>query len=277
MNAFENNEIYQRLSHNKNDKIQIGIPFLDNILGIKKGSMILIEEDKYSNYHTIIQKTFISSGLINNETVIAITKENCEIEIPDLKIRKETKREPMSIAWRYSKCESEHNEIFDMSRKMDLRNKKYCLIDKLDLSTIRNSNPDRIAIFSYLSPLWTENEDLWELKKMVRKSEAVCVVSIPRFLHDDLHHINTYFDVIINFNSYDFQFYPNYNGILEIKKIITLNDMRVNTLNTMKYGFKLYKYGFKIESIELLEDIKPVEDGIASISLESNKKIEDMF
>ncbi|KAM0674945.1 Elongator subunit elp4 [Gurleya vavrai] len=251
---------------NVSKQILFGNSFLDDNLGlIKNGSLILIKEDEYSYHNLTLLKTFIAQNIDN--TINILTKDFKQLKIPNLAIQKEITNdeiEKMVIAWRYDNLIIEKSiEKFDLRTTMDTENKKLKFNTTFNVNEfikeLSSLEKDTICIaISLLSPAWNNLEIdepfLFEIKKICRQNNLVFLATCPTFLHKNIN-FDLYFDFVLSLNSHAFtNFFPNYDGILEIEKMYFLNNIKENKLQARKFGFNSNRGGLCIEKICLPPD-----------------------
>ncbi|ADM11368.1 uncharacterized protein Eint_040780 [Encephalitozoon intestinalis ATCC 50506] len=267
MESFVKSTGYKRIEH-----LSTGISGFDTVLGecFTRGTSILLLEDENSQIHSTILKVFLSEGASNQENMMAVMKEGRNVEIYGTgSFTEKEDEDKMVIAWRYTKLSLARPLFkFNLSKKRRfegilLSGEDATLKSILDIA--RKEKELRIAIFSLGSPVWKlsglgEEEMakfLFELKRAVRANGHVCMVSIPGFFMANTS-LSLYFDTVGMFDSNMFScFCPNYNGVLELRKIGGYGSLRVNTLGSLKYGVKIRKENISMEKIDMPpEDIK---------------------
>lgn len=255
------------------EKLSTGISGLDAILGecFTRGTSILLLEDENSRVHSTILKVFLSEGINNQESTMAVMKEGGDVEVYGTGSSMEQEDEgKMVIAWRYSKISLGRPTFkFNLSKKKRfegilLSGRKATLESILDMA--REERELRIAVFSLGSPAWRlsgygEREImrfLFELRRLSRINGHIYMVSVPGFMMPDAN-FSLYFDTVAEFDSNIFScFCPNYNGVLELKKIGGHGCLRINSLESLKYGVKIKKENICVEKIDMPpEDVKP--------------------
>ncbi|CAD25270.1 hypothetical protein [Encephalitozoon cuniculi GB-M1] len=262
-------------AHRKVEHLSTGIAGLDIILGecLGRGTSILLLEDENSQIHSTILKVFLSEGARSQESMAAATKEGGDMEVYGTgTLMEKDNGDKMVIAWRYSTLSlSKPIFRFNLSKKKRfegiLLSGEEATLEAI-LDTAREKRGLRMALFSLGSPAWRfsgcgEKElmkFLFELKRLVRANDHVCMVSIPAFF---MPHANfsLYFDMVAGLESNLFnRFCSNYNGILELRKIRGHGCLRTSTLESLKYGVKIKKENVCVEKIEMPpEDAKPRE------------------
>ncbi|AFN82845.1 hypothetical protein EROM_040770 [Encephalitozoon romaleae SJ-2008] len=255
------------------EKLSTGISGLDAILGecFTRGTSILLLEDENSRIHSTILKVFLSEGIYNQESTLAVVKEGGDVEVYDTGSSMEQENEDrMVIAWRYSKLSLGRPAFkFNLSKKKRfdgilLSGKKATLESILDIA--REERELRIAVFSLGSPAWRLSgyeekkmmRFLFELRRLSRINNHIYMVSAPGFMMPDAN-FSLYFDTVAEFDSNIFsRFCPNYNGVLEFKKIGGYGCLRINSLESLKYGVKIRKESICVEKVAMPpEDVKP--------------------
>ncbi|KAG5859892.1 hypothetical protein KMI_04g07000 [Encephalitozoon hellem] len=259
--------------HSEPGRLSTGIYGLDAILGecLTRGTSILLLEDENSRVHSTILKVFLSEGIDGQENTMAVMKESGDVEVYGTGSSTEQENEGrMVIAWRYSKLSLGKPVFkFNLSRKKRfegiLLSGEKATLESI-LSIAREEKELRMAVFSLGSPVWKlsgcgEKEImafLFELRRLARANGHICMVSIPGFMMPGTN-LSLYFDIVAEFDSNIFsRFCPNYNGVLEFKKIGGHGCLRVNTLESLKYGVKIKKGDVCVEKIDMPpEDVKP--------------------
>ncbi|TBU12857.1 subunit of RNA polymerase II elongator protein [Hamiltosporidium tvaerminnensis] len=271
--------------------VNFGIPSLDNLINgnIQEGSLILIKEDKDSKLHLFIQNIFIAE-CISNEYEVSIFSRDVEFPcIPDKITENELineKEEKMVFAWRYNHLNPPITKMkYDLTKKMNLNDKKKFkifydtkLLTSTILENIKNVNRNSvISIYSFLSPLWfhfdkISDEEIYKflfsLRKTIKETKSVCLVSIPSFFKENIH-FNLYFDIIFNLKSFLFtNICPNYSCILNIEKMVPPFGLKENDLDSLKYGILIKRNNMVVEKVVLPpEDIVGVETTSCSTNI----------
>lgn len=245
-----------------------------------RGTSILILEDENSYVHSTILKVFLSEGVNNEEKVMAVAKEEAGVDVYGTGASSEKSVDGrMVIAWKYSSLSLRKPKFkFNLSRRRafegTLVSGENASLEGI-LSAAEKEHGLRIVMFSLLSPVWDHLEYndseviefLARLKRLVRLNNHVCMISVPGFLRSNIN-FNLYFDTVMSLDSHVFtNFCPNYNGILEFKKIVEYGGPRVNSLDGLKYGIKIKKENVCVEKIDVPpEDVVSTEACAASES-----------
>ncbi|KAM0688454.1 hypothetical protein COBT_000281 [Conglomerata obtusa] len=249
-----------------NHPVMFGNCFLNNIFSkIAPGTLILLKEDEYSYHHQTFIKSFIAQNI--DSRIRVFSKDISTLNIPDHAKQKNVSNEDieqMLIAWRYSSIDIEKCEAkFDFSTKMNLNGYNYklkTLFESKNFFKILKEQKDRtiVCVISFLSPVWNVqagfDDFFFNIKKLCRQKNMIFIASIPTFLNIYDNH-KLYFDIILRFNSYAFtNFFPNYNGIIEIEKKLEIEKLKENSHETNKFGFVSTRNGLQIEKICLPPD-----------------------
>ncbi|XP_028409544.1 elongator complex protein 4-like [Dendronephthya gigantea] len=130
----------------------------------------------------------------------------------------------------------------------------------------------RIAIQSLESPLWCNHSDedhsltmfLYYLRGILRSSFAVCLITIPSYIHQDLTFINRVerlCDTVVKFESFAGSeketnpIYKDYHGLFHIVRLPRLNSLTSFMPETLDLAFKLRRRKFLIEKLHLPPDV----------------------
>lgn len=252
-------------------RMSTGIEDLDRIIGggMERGTSILLLEDENSQVHSTVLKVFLSEGVENKEDVVAVMKERGGVDIYETGISAEGEGgDKMVIAWRYSNLSLRRPSFrFNLSRRRAfvgrVASDEEATLEGI-LEIVEKERELRIVVFSLLSPIWNmcgyEDPEvarfLSQLKKFVRTNNHLCMVSVPGFFRNSMN-FELYFDTVIALDSNMFtNFCPNYNGIVEFRKIWGHRGLRVNDLSSLKYGVKIRRGNIRVEKI----DIPPEDD-----------------
>lgn len=248
------------------EQLSTGIEGLDSVLGecLTRGTSILLLEDENSQIHSTVLQVFLSEGAGNGERMVAVTKEEKDVEVYGPGVPTEFgSGEKMVIAWRYSELSLRRQKSkFSLAKKTRfegtvLSGDGATLESVLEIA--RREKELRIAVFSLLSPAWEcsghgEKEImrfLFELRKAARINGHVCMVSIPGFFTPGANY-GLYFDVVARIESNLFTgLCPNYNVLLGLEKIGGHGCLRVNSLSSLRYGVKVRKEGICVEKIDV--------------------------
>lgn len=253
------------LSQDSFNSISTGIPTLDTIIQLQEGSLTCIYENENSFIHNTILQIFISQSLLLKMPVHAIsmdpkTLKHFETASSNLKENENIKN--LLIAWRYQSLGTKHIlSMFNLREKKSLG--EDTIVKTLDdlMEALATKSKCNFAIFSLFSPLFENFTDsahihnvLFEIRKYCKLNKHCIFLSIPRFFINQ--HTSQYFD---NVFSVDPIFTlphesANYNSILTILKLNSIARLRVNTLNSLKYGLILRSRKIIVEKIDIPPD-----------------------
>lgn len=241
-----------------------GIPSLDSILKLDEGSLTCIQEDENSFFHKTLLQMFISE---NSEETYVFSKESKNFV--KFNQNKSDKILPnfnnqMSIAWRYSNLTLKDTQFkYDLMDKTNLENNTFINLDEL-INMMKTKNRCCFAIFSLLSPLAQGINVLPELRRIAKNNNHVVLLSAPVFLIKE--NVTNFFDNIIQLHS--ILNLPHekslYNCLIEIIKLNRIKKLRVNELESVKYGVILKSKKILIEKIEIPPEEGQPEDGCSS-------------
>lgn len=254
-----------------------GIPTLDRIFPLFDGTVNCVYESENSFFHNTVLQIFISSCFDKNQNYFVLAKE--EKLLLRFQVQKEASVENetpknLVIAWRYkSQNTTEPKFKWDLLLK-DTIEKKVVINDLNELiNLLKTQKSLKIAIFSLFSPLFGSfSKDeifniLFDIKKYSRLNGHLVFMSIPKFLVNE--NISTFFDSILQINSnllfpHEMSYYSCY---IELIKIGAAGTLRVNNLESMKYGVVLKSKKVKIERIDVPpEETVPNNNGGCSQS-----------
>ncbi|KAI5181471.1 elongator complex protein 4 [Nematocida sp. AWRm80] len=245
-----------------------GIEGLDILLneGINLGDILLLEQNEDVKYHLGIHRIFLSQGLEENDKVVHISLDNPVLSPPE-SISETTDGIKVSstspIAWRYNRMlhtkntsEVKGTGTISDARKYNFKkeHKKTDEIVSIPVTTTEEilkrlskevDSTTRVSISSLFSPLWNLSQKeidtfLYELRRIIRCSSAICLVSIPTYFHPEFTY--QYFDRIISLETNPISTLK-YDGIIECIKTVPLVQH--------KHAILCNSAGIKIEKIIL--------------------------
>lgn len=256
---------------NFEEYISSGIKTLDNLIDIVPGAIICIYEDKFSSIHNTLLQIFISSCFNENKKFcILATEDKLLKRFNKIKSQKlpEVNNDSLVIAWRYKGLDTSNEHFYwDLLNKLDLEeNYQLRNLENL-LEKLKTSVNCCFAIFSIFSPLYDQftNQNMnqsqyihqifYEIRKYTKLNNHTVIMSLPNFLYNS--NFTLYFDTILQIvNNLSLpQETPLYNCFIEILKLSKPGSLRVNFLESYKYGLVLKSKKIEIEKI----DIKPEE------------------
>ncbi|XP_070813621.1 elongator complex protein 4 isoform X2 [Pituophis catenifer annectens] len=251
--------------------VSSGVPSLDSVLGggLAIGTLLLIEEDVYGVYSSLLFKNFLAEGVVcGHNLFIASDKEEPGIilkelpcPLPNLSNKEmeevitmksmQDSQESMRIAWRYQNKPKQEK---------------------------KQRNVLRIGIQSLGSVLWgddicsTENPEnlhsltrfMYALRGLLRTSLSVCIITVPTHLIQNkaiMERITHLSDTVIGLESFigsereTYPFYKDYHGLVHIHQIPRLNSLICDVSNTKDLAFKLKRKLFVIERLHLPPDL----------------------
>jgi PAXNEB protein len=247
-----------------------GIPALDSLITLSPGTITAIYEDQYSFAHNTLLQIFISESLKSRkDKTFVVSKENKNFiyfnqKIDAIENEKELEDKKLLIAWRYKEL------------NLKEKNFEYNLLDRKEvpdslriedlIETLKNAKNSSFCVFSIFSPLFKidSNQEkylfLYEMRKYCKLNNNTVYLSIPKFLIDI--DPSVFFDNIFELSSLLSmglnKYY--YSCLLELKKVSAMNTLRVNDLDSCKYGVKIRSKNVKVEKI----DIPPEENDVQS-------------
>lgn len=235
--------------------------FLHSLLGcINQGTTVLLEEDSNTLHHITFIKTFIAQNIHHN--ILIVSKDHSELKIPDYNTSVHCEPdEKLQIAFRYEHLKLHNNERrFDLSKEMSIKDKNLEFV-KLDindnslLDIMERQKQNTIVILpSFLSPVWHVTNVcsmIYDIKQIVKRNKLILIATIPTILHKENTHL--YFDLVFKLHSHTFsnKLVNYYAGILEIKKIYNLQNLKGQIFDTLKFGYFSTKHGLEFENISL--------------------------
>ncbi|GAB0090174.1 Putative elongator complex protein 4 [Sergentomyia squamirostris] len=177
--------------HNGQLQVSTGNTSLDHILGggLPLGSILLIEEDKYTSYAKVLSRYFLSEGVYRNHSIFLATKEDSPEDfirkLPgavEESVEKSSVKcdEEMRIAWRYNDLPkvsleqgSKKDYHFDLSKVISEEDTKSCDITTWnmdgDFSSLQDALTEKMA-----QKCFKLTDDENEQKKLLR----ICINSL---------------------------------------------------------------------------------------------------
>lgn len=239
--------------------ISSGIPSLDDLVSLVEGSVTCIYEDESSFFHNTIIQTFISSCATEKHEYVVLCLESKLLV--KFQVQEKTKGESsqnLKIAWRYTALKT-RDHVFKWNLLSKLPLPEDVVLRNLEelLETLKSKKGLKVAVFSLFSPLFGEVssdevfETLYEIKKYARLNHHFVFLSLPQFLLKE--ETAVFFDNIVRIWSNLTLPHENplYVSFLETVKISSPGVLRVNTLESAKYGIVLKAKKIKIEQIDL--------------------------
>lgn len=269
--------------------LSTGIPTLDEIICLAPGSISCIFEDEDSFIHNTILQVFVSSSLDTDRKTCVLAKEKKNLTVfKKLGIDTEA-QEPQNdllIAWRYKSSATKEPQFqFNLMQREELDSN--ARIDSIEallclMKTTKNAN---FAVFSLFSPLLCPAPSLshslslastasagqssvkrcsiealllFEIKRYCRLNNHCMLLSIPKFFVKA--EISQYFDNVLKVCSMLALPHEksNYHCLVEVLKLTSIGSLRVNELESYKYGLVLRSKRLAIERIDVPpEDTEP--------------------
>lgn len=269
--------------------VSTGIPTLDRIAHLVPGSISCVFEDEDSLIHNTILQIFVSSSLSTDRRTHVLAKEVKNlVSFKKAKADLETE-EPLKnlqIAWRYQSVAAKEPQFeFDLMEREELGDE--VRVDSIEtlldlMRTTRNAN---FAVFSLFSPLLrsrslfpsshalcraaaeqspahkeysTTASILFEMRQYCRLNHHCVLLSIPKFFVEE--EISHYLDNIFEIRSMLTLPHEksNYHCLVEFQKLTNIGSLRVNELESYRYGLVLRSKKLAIEQIDIPpEDTEP--------------------
>ncbi|KAM0680547.1 hypothetical protein GINT2_001235 [Glugoides intestinalis] len=251
---------------NNADIISTGIPTLDSILTLNKGTLTCIYEDETSFIHNTLLQTFISTCSESNSPYFVLSAE--EKLLTKFRAREDSSEEVLKnlqIAWRYKDLKGT-SEIAEQKFKWSLISSeevpKEVILKDLDslLELLTTKKDTQMVIFSLFAPLYGFFSSdkifkiLFQIKKYARINQHTILLSLPKFLIPQ--ETSIFFDNILQISSNLLLPHEDsiYNSFLNILRLTTAGALRVNCLESTKYGIVLRAKCIKVESIDIPPD-----------------------
>lgn len=251
---------------NQIEKLSTGIPSLDSLIEICPGTVNCIYEDENTFIHNTLLQVFISwcEDRSKEYRILATEKKvlrrfNRYEQTP----QEEKNAADIKIAWRYRIQSSVKQDMADGSSRWDMLNKVDIpddhILDDIEslLDCLKSQKCMYFVVFSLFAPLYGSFTPdrifkiLYEIRKYTKLNRHTVFLSIPRFLikcdpsvfPDNI--LQLYSDLLL----------PNetslYNSYLEILKFFNGESLRVNSLESYRYGIVLKARGIKVERIDI--------------------------
>lgn len=244
------------------EKPSTGIKSLDSLIEISPGSVNCIYEDENTFIHNTLLQVFISSCVDRNEEYRVLSTEEKVLKRFDR--HKQVSNTPnnttdIRIAWRYNTFNMENKSSgWDMLNKIDIPS-DYILEDvSALLECMKTQKSMNFVIFSLFAPLYgsskSENKILYDIREYARLNKHTVFLSIPKFLMS--WDPSVFFDNILQV--YSDLLFPGetslYNCYVEILKFFNGEALRVNNLESYRYGVVLKAKEIRVESIDILPE-----------------------
>lgn len=245
--------------------ISSGIPTLDKLLELSDGTVSCIYEDPNSFFHNTMLQTFASWCADSNQEYFVLCREE-KLRQRFLQVHEESQEvsevpKNLLIAWRYkSQSSSEPKFKWNLMSKQPLPGE--VVLDDLEelVRILKSKKFLKITIFSLFSPLFGQFASsqifniLFEIKKYTRLNKHTVFLSLPKFFIEE--EASVFFDNIIQSHSnllfpHETSYYICY---LELLKINSVGILKVNSLESAKYGVVLKAKKIKIERIDVPPD-----------------------
>ncbi|KAI5152374.1 elongator complex protein 4 [Enteropsectra breve] len=258
--------------------IKTGINELDSLINVFPGSLNAIYEDENSFVHNTVLQIMLSEAIHNRKAdVKVLAKEEKLLHYFDKAqvARTEPKEEErMIIAWRYKSLSVQKPAFeYDLAKKIPISSDSVAKSLSCLMEMLKNTKNGTFVIFSLFSPLYAveesiaKNKDaqysiLHDLMKYAKLNGHVVFLSLPTFMIDAKCDI--FMDNVVAIESLialpGESYY--YNCILELRKIGSFGSLRVNNLESFRYGIKIKSKAFTIEKIDI-----PPEESQGNASL----------
>lgn len=242
-----------------------GIPSLDKLVAMTEGSFSCIYEDPNALIHNTLLQTFVSSCEAQNQPYYVLgCEEKVLVRFQEQVDSTDEESRNLTIAWRYKELTQRTFKFkWNMLSKLPLaENTVLKTLDEL-LDTLRTKKRLKAVVFSLFGSLFghfstTEIFNiLYEIRKWTRMNHHVLLVSVPQFLLAESTLV--FFDNILKIHSN--LIHPHevslYISFLEVIKSGSVGALRVNGLESAKYGIALRSKRIDIERIDI-----PPEDAV---------------
>lgn len=250
----------------KNELLTSGIPSLDKIIRFERKLVNCIFEDENSFIHNTFLQIFISSNL--NQTFVFSNEQKNFIFFDRSEDTDKYANDNLSIAWRYKNLENQRSTQFnlDLMKKNVLQDNIFDDFEQF-LDLLKLTKNGNFVIFSFLSPLFLQKlggsfdakysiiqNMLFDIRKYAKLNNNFVYISCPVFLNDSLP--MNYFDNVISIKSILNLPHENsiYNCFIEILKSNDFGMLKVNDLESIKYGLILKSKKVLIENIDIPPD-----------------------
>lgn len=204
--------------------VSTGVPSLDDVFGggLPVGTVLLIEQDQFTDYARTLLKYWTTQGLVANNETVVVSDDNAEEYVKNLPWlagdasvtvdSKETKAEDMTIAWRYKNLKqldsiasttSTYCSTFDLTKKVPSDIVDSAKIHQITITPEYTSSEDEIMNFlrpileKYSSRITATDRQilrisidgiasfklLHSLRATLRFSFASAVITYPAYLY----------------------------------------------------------------------------------------------
>ncbi|CAG8711453.1 7479_t:CDS:2 [Funneliformis mosseae] len=281
--------------------------------GIPIGSVLLIKEDRHTEYARLLLKYFLVQGIVSGHHVLLSTAEEREpknfiMGLPwlsndtdDSVVDDDDKttelEEKMTIAWRYKGLKKFESSVKNRIRNVIEENHLNSLL--VPPSNVERNNAIRIGIHSIASPSWQSRSShdifafLHALRGLLRFSFGAAVITIPAYLYTSsfsepcsfIRRIEHMCDAVVEVESFagspattNAIYSATYHGLFHVHKLPTLNSLiPSSTKLSVLSGGSGNNLGFKLRrkkfTIETFH--LPPEGGINErrVGPETNKSV----
>lgn len=268
------------LQADKNEPIT-GIPTFDQLFKPDQGTITAFYEDANSTVHETILQVVLSQSYSNkNRNTFACALDTSKLNtfepisnksesisnksesISDQNQPANIINQPM-IAWRYKQLKNHDTEFnWDLCTKQQIKSESIIKLDEL-IPKLKSEKECNFICFSLFSPLFTFNDckslqiKLIKIRKYARLGRHRLFISIPGFLHDES--FIPFLDNVVQIRTeltLPWE-YSRYACILEIIKLTTVGRLRVNNLESLKYGMRISTKGIYVETVDVPPEESP--------------------
>lgn len=247
-------------------KATTGTPTLDKIMPISYGSINAIFESENSFIHNTILQIFISKCIFSKTPIFAISKNPktlISFQVVTHPNEENDKIKDLLIAWRYQTLGNK-NDYSPFNLRENIPLDQNTIIDDFEklLEILKTKEKCCFAIFSLFSPLFSQfgeikndiHNILFTLKQLAKQKKHCIFLSIPKYLIND--NISNYFDNIMEISSKLCLTHETskYNTFVDFLKLNGIRSLRVNNLESYKYGLILKARKIIIERIDIPPD-----------------------
>lgn len=244
--------------------ISSGIPTLDTMVHLAPGTISCIFEDENSFIHNTLLQIFVSSTLCTDRKIHVLARERKNL----VSFRRHegdprSREDNLTIAWRYKGAASREPEFqFNLMEREELSSETCIGSIRALLELMRTTRNANFAVFSLFSPLLSNSPSgasekhskalaLFEMRKYCRLNNHCMLLSIPEFFVEE--EVSQYFDNILRIRSMLTLLHEksNYHCLVEIQKLMTIGCLRINELESYKYGLILRPRRLAIERIDI--------------------------
>lgn len=249
-----------------------GIPTLDRIVQLAPGSISCIFEDEDSFVHNTLLQVFASSMLHAGRKIYALSSEKKNlVSFRRLEESSGDREDDLVIAWRYkSMARNEPEFQLNLMEKEGLGEDAHVGSVKELLGLMATTTNGNFVVFSLFSPLlpgvpssackkYTRDLVLFEMRKHCKLNSHCMLLSVPKFFVEE--EISQYFDNILAIRSMLTLQHEksSYHCLVEMQKLASIGCLRINKLESYKYGLVLRPRKLAIERIDV-----PPEEAEAS-------------